>query len=110
VSAATDPGTVVIYHGTRDDRHGFFIIAGSHGGGLTLLSAAWPNNHKLVMRHVRPVSVTPAGELVALCAWCFMPAALDLRAACPNHGAHNLPCAEHAHPVPSSFALADRAF
>ena len=102
MSNAIEPGTVVDYHGSY--ARGTYIVAGFAFGRLTLVNAAYPADHRATLCGVRPVSVTPTGERRTLCAWCHLPAGITV-AGCPNHGSHTLPCAEHAHPAPATFAF-----
>jgi hypothetical protein len=100
--AAIPPGTVVDYHGSY--ARGRYIVAGVTFGTLTLVNEAWPASHRATLCGVRFVSVTPTGERRTLCAYCHLPADITPADHCPNHGRHTLPCTEHAHPAPATFA------
>jgi hypothetical protein len=103
MSTAIEPGAVVDYHGGKAARHGRYVVAGTVRGRLVLLDAGRPADHRAVLYRVRPASVTPTGGRRPLCAYCHLPADVSV-GDCPGHARHVLPCAEHAHPVPATFA------
>lgn len=67
-TAALTTGTVVTYHGSIGHEVGnrFYIHAIADDGRLTLLDPTYPTVG--ILRQVRPASVRPTGDTIALCA------------------------------------------
>lgn len=64
--AAFSPGSVVRYRGSLTDHHGIKIVLACTVDGYVLADREYPYE-QFTLAHVRPESITPTGETVALC-------------------------------------------
>lgn len=91
ITALAAPGTIVRYHGSITREHGLYVVSAAAGGRYTLMDRdyCW-----FTISQVRPQSVTPAGDVIPMCAGCGHPSehlygkssCFSCRDLCTGHG------------------------